>query len=175
MDYDWKGAAPGKVWGGLITQSTSCSKGGACDGVTSPKSFTASGYEIGAKAGMNNFGAVAYAFTGKGLGLSTVGAQFFGGSDGLGNKTDSKGYFLQGTYQYNKTKFGINFGQNKDNDGILGAGNERKNKAYTLGVYHSLNKFVTLVGELNQEKITSTVDDSETKNRTLSAGAILFF
>jgi len=34
---------------------------------------------------------------------------------------------------------------------------------------------VTLVGELNQEKITSTVDDSETKNRTLSAGAILFF
>jgi hypothetical protein len=104
-----------------------------------------------------------------------VGAQFFGGSDGLGNKTDSKGYFLQGTYQLNKTKFGINFGQNKDNDGLLGAGNERKNKAYTLGVYHSLNKFVTLVGELNQEKITSTVDDSETKNRTLSAGAILFF
>nr|HPI62052.1 porin [Zoogloea sp.] len=77
--------------------------------------------------------------------------------------------------QLNKTKFGINFGQNKDNDGALGAGNERKNKAYTLGVYHSLNKFVTLVGELNQEKITSTVDDSETKNRTLSAGAILFF
>jgi hypothetical protein len=177
VDYDWKGMAPGKVWGGLITQSTSCSKGSVCDGTgTNPdKSFTASGYEVGAKASMNNFGAVAYAFTGKGLGLSTVGAQFFGGSDGLGNKTDSKGYFLQGTYQYNKTKFGINFGQNKDNDGILGAGNERKNKAYTLGVYHSLNKFVTLVGELNQEKITSTVDDSETKNRTLSAGAILFF
>jgi predicted porin len=105
----------------------------------------------------------AYAFTGKGLGLSTVGAQFFGGSDGLGNKTDSKGYFLQGTYQLNKTKFGINFGQNKDNDGLLGAGNERKNKAYTLGVYHSLNKFVTLVGELNQEKITAPCPISETR------------
>ena len=177
VDYDWKGSTPGKVWGGLVTQSTSCSTGKTCNGVGAnpDKSFTASGYEIGAKASVGDFGAVAYAFTGKGLGLSTVGAQFFGGSDGLGNKTDSKGYFLQGTYQLNKTKFGINFGQNKDNDGALGAGNERKNKAYTLGVYHSLNKFVTLVGELNQEKITSTVDDSETKNRTLSAGAILFF
>lgn len=175
VDYDWKGMAPGKVWGGLVTQSTSCSTGATCDGVANPKSFTATGYEAGAKAGMNNFEAVAYAFSGKGLGLSTVGAQFFGGSDGLGNKTDSKGYFLQGTYKLNKTKFGINFGQNKDTDGVLGAGNERKNKAYTLGVYHSLNKFVTLVGELNQEKINSTVDDSETKNRTISAGAILFF
>ncbi|MDD3355057.1 porin [Zoogloea sp.] len=177
VDYDWKGGVPGKVWGGLVTQSTSCSKGATCDGVGAnpAKSFTATGYELGAKAGINNFEAVAYAFAGKGLGMSTVGAQFYGGSDGLGNKTDSKGYFLQGTYKFDKTKVGINFGQNKDNDGVLGQGNERKNKAYTLGVYHSLNKFITLVGELNQEKITSTVDDSETKNRTISAGAILFF
>jgi len=177
VDYDWKGAMPGKLWGGMVTQSTSCSKGSTCDGVgTNPdKSFTATGYEAGVKAGANGFEGVLYAFSGKGLGLSTVGAQFFGGSDGLGNKTDSKGYFMQGTYQYNKTKFGINFGQNKDKDGALGLGEERKNKSYTLGVYHSLNKFVTLVGELNQEKITATADNSETKNRTLSAGAILFF
>jgi hypothetical protein len=177
VDYDWKGAAPGKVWGGLVTQSTSCSSGSTCDGVGAnpAKSFTATGFELGAKAGMNNFEAVAYAFSGKGLGLSTVGAQFFGGSDGLGNKTESKGYFLQGTYKLDKTKFGINFGQNKDNDGALGVGNERKNKAYTLGVYHSLNKFVTLVGELNQEKIDISASDTEIKNRTLSAGAIMFF
>ena len=49
------------------------------------------------------------------------------------------------------------------------------NKAYTLGVYHSLNKFVTLVGELNQEKIDISASDTEIKNRTLSAGAIMFF
>ena len=186
VDYDWKGMAPGKVWGGLVTQSTSCSKGKVCDNVTDndpgtpgaqtiAKKHTATGYELGAKAGMNNFEAVAYAFTGKGLGLSTVGAQFYGGADDFGNKTDSKGYFLQGTYKLDKTKFGINFGQNKDTDGILGAGNERKNKAYTLGVYHSLNKFVTLVGELNQEKIDISASDTEIKNRTLSAGAIMFF
>ncbi len=177
VDYDWKGALPGKVWGGLVSQSTSCSKGSTCDGTgTNPdKTFTANGYEIGAKAGANGFDGVLYAFTAKGLGLSTVGAQFFGGSDGLGNKTSSSGYFMQGTYTYNKTKFGINFGQNKDKDGVLGIGEDRKNRAYTLGVYHSLNKFVTLVGEFNQEKITASMSDLEQKNRTISGGAILFF
>ena len=177
VDYDWKGAMPGKVWGGLVSQSTSCSKGSTCNGATGnpDKTFTASGYEIGAKAGMNGFEGVLYAFTAKGLGLSTVGAQFYGGSDVLGNKTASSGYFMQGTYTYNKTKFGINYGANKDKDGFLGAGEDRKNRAYTLGVYHSLNKFVTLVGELNQEKINASASNYEQKNRTISAGAILFF
>ena len=177
VDYDWKGAMPGKVWGGLVSQSTSCSKGSNCDGaVGNPdKTFTANGYEIGAKAGMNGFEGVLYAFTAKGLGLSTVGAQFYGGSDGLGNKTASSGYFMQGTYTHNKTKFGINYGQNKDKDGFLGAGEDRKNRAYTLGVYHSLNKFVTLVGELNQEKINASASAYEQKNRTISGGAVLFF
>ena len=177
VDYDWKGAMPGKVWGGLVSQSTSCSKGSTCNGATGnpDKTFTASGYEIGAKAGMNGFEGVLYAFTAKGLGLSTVGAQFYGGSDGLGNKTASSGYLMQGTYTYNKTKFGINYGQNKDKDGFLGAGEDRKNRAYTLGVYHSLNKFVTLVGELNQEKINASASNYEQKNRTISAGAVLFF
>jgi len=177
VDYDWKGAMPGKVWGGLVSQSTSCSKGSTCNGATGnpDKTFTASGYEIGAKAGMNGFEGVLYAFTAKGLGLSTVGAQFYGGSDGLGNKTASSGYLMQGTYTYNKTKFGINYGQNKDKDGFLGAGEDRKNRAYTLGVYHSLNKFVTLVGELNQEKINASATAYEQKNRTISAGAVLFF
>ncbi|WP_079435714.1 porin [Zoogloea sp. LCSB751] len=176
VDYDWKGSVPGKVWGGLVTQSTSCSTGAVCDGVSNPKSFTATGYEAGIKASIDNFEAVVYGFKGKGLGLSTIGAQFLGGSDGFGNKTDSQGYFLQGTYKLNKTKFGINWGQNKDKDGATTSvfgGPENKNSAYTLGVYHGLNKFVTLVGEFNHEKITSSA--FETKNNTVSAGAILFF
>ncbi|NTV12021.1 MAG: porin, partial [Zoogloea sp.] len=178
VDYDWKGSMPGKVWGGMITQSSSCAQGSTCDGTgTNPgKPHTANGYEVGTKAAYGDFEAVAYGFTGKGLGLSTVGAQFYGGADATtGEKTDSKGYFLQGTYTVGATKFGLNFGNNTDRNGFMGTGEERKNRAYTLGVYHSLNKFVTLVGELNQEKVNETVTDTETKNRTLSFGAILFF
>ncbi len=174
--YDWKASASsGKVWGGVVTQSTSCSSG-SC----STDSFTATGYELGAKAGFGDFEAVAYAFGGSGLGLSTVGAQFFGGSNGSGDKTDSQGYFLQGTYKFGATKIGLNFGENKDKNGyaLTGASsmNSITNKAYTLGVYHSLNKYITLVGELNQEKITNVTDTNfDNKNRTLSVGGLIFF
>ena len=50
-----------------------------------------------------------------------------------------------------KTKVGINYGENKDKKGNVSAvlDGELKNKSYTLGMYHSLNKFITLVGEFN--------------------------
>ena len=175
VDYDWKGKMPGKVWGGLVSQSTSCS--------TEPcttKSFNATGFEVGAKASFGNFEALAYGFKGNGLGLSTVGAQFFGGSNGAGNKTDSQGYFLQGTYKMGDTKFGVNYGENRDRNGFVLTGasalNEIKNRAYTVGVYHSLNKFITLVGEYNEERVTNVNDTNfDNKNRTFSVGGLMFF
>jgi len=180
--YDFKGSVPGKLWAGAVTQSTSCSTSAAC---AASKSFTATGYELGAKAAFGNFEALAYAFTGKGLGLSTVGAQFLGGSDGAGDKTDSRGYLVQGTYKFGDTKVGLNYGQNRDRNGFVGitggagsqsALNEIKNRAYTLGVYHSLNKYITLVGEFNQEKVDNVADSNfDARNRTISLGGIIFF
>ncbi len=170
VDYDWKaeGVASGKVWGGLVRQSTSCSTG-----TCTIQSFNAQGLELGTKVGVGDFEAVAYGFKGKGLGISTIGAQFLGGSDGAGNRTDSTGYLLQGTYKLGATKLGVNYGQNKDKGGAIGAGLEQKNTGLTLGVYHTLNKYITLVGEANQEKLTNAT--TETKSRTISLGGILFF
>ncbi|MGE5621450.1 MAG: porin, partial [Candidatus Bathyarchaeota archaeon] len=188
--YDFKGqGTTGKLWVGGVSQNTSCSTATACVG---SQSFSANGFELGAKAGFGNFEALAYGFTGKGLGLSTVGAQFFRGSDGAGNKTDSKGYFVQGTYKLGDTKFGINYGQNKDRNGFVGitravgtngptdlgqsTQNEIRNRAVTVGVYHALNKYITLVGEVNQERVTNTLDTgNKDKNRTISLGGIIFF
>lgn len=174
--YDWKTtAASGKVWAGAVSQSTSCSVSPCAT-----PSYTANGFEFGAKAGFGNFEAVAYGFSGSGLGLSTVGAQFFGGSNGAGNKTDSEGFFLQGSYKFGATKVGLNYGENKDKNGFALSGssplNSIKNRAYTLGVYHSLNKYITLVGEFNDEKITNVADTNfDNKNRTLSFGGLIFF
>lgn len=181
LDYDWKGRVPGKVWGGLVYQKTDCSTGStstACG--SNNKEFTATGYEAGVKAGIGNFEAVAYGFMGKGLGLSTVGAQFFGGSNGAGNKTDSSGYFLQTTYKIGDTKFGINYGENKDKQGFALTGASSldyiKNRAFTVGVYHSLNKYITLVGEFNDEKVINVNDTNyDNKNRTFSVGGLIFF
>jgi predicted porin len=171
--FDWAGAAPGKVWTGLVNQKTDCA--GTCNGVgTNPDApFTANGYEFGAKAGMAGFEGVLYTFKGKGLGLSTVGAQFLGGSDGAGNRTDSKGYLAQVTYKLGDTKLGVNYGKNTDKDGAVGAGQKIDRKALTLGVYQTLNKYITLVGEVNQEKETKSTQVQ--KVQTISLGGIMFF
>lgn len=179
VQYDWAGTMPGKVWGGLISQKTSCSNitfgGNSCAGVNT---FSAAGNEVGVKVGAGNFEAVAYAFAGKGLGWSTVGALFnAGGNPATGERTKSSGQFLQGTYKFGNTKVGLNYGQNTDKDGLLvNNGRQIKNRSHTLGVYHSLNKYVTLVGELNREKIANVLDlNADAKNRSVSLGGIIFF
>ncbi|AWI52993.1 porin [Aquabacterium olei] len=181
--YDIPGSLPGQLWTGMIQQKTDCQSKGvpACGG----DGYTANGFELGGKVKVSDFEFLAYAFNGKGLGLSTVGAQFLGGRGDDGQKTKSNGYFLQATYKLGDTKFGVNYGQNKDEGSavnalyadtgaLAGTYSERKNQSYTLGVYHSLNKFVTLVGEFNNEKIT-TNNAGNTKNNTISLGGILFF
>jgi len=176
-NYDFKtDATKGRLWGGLVYQDTSCSQEPCA-----VETFSASGYELGLKAAYGNFEGVLYGFAGRGLGLSTVGAQFFNGSDGKGNKTESAGYFVQGTYTYGKTKFGINYGQNRDKNGFMnavggGPDDNARNQSTTFGVYHSLNKFITLVGEFNYENIDNAQDSNyDNKNKTISLGGIMFF
>ncbi|MBL8436629.1 MAG: porin [Zoogloeaceae bacterium] len=161
--YDWKGSMPGSVWAGFVHQSID-------EGPAKLDTFNARGAEIGAKVGIGNFEALAYTFASKGLGLTNVGAQFYSPF----GETKGNGYFVQGTYKFGKTKVGINYGQNTDKDGLLTDTN--KFKSYTLGVYHSLNKYITLVGEYNQEK--GTGDDlwgDSFKTRTISLGGVIFF
>ncbi|NRT58487.1 porin [Sphaerotilus uruguayifluvii] len=168
LSYDWSGPAAGKVWTGLVHQSTSCS------GTCTSQPFTANGMELGAKVGFGDAEAVLYGFKGKGLGLSTVGAQFLGGADAAGNRTDSKGYLAQVTYKITgDTKVGVNYGKNTDSDGAVGAGNSIYSKGLTLGVYHTLNKYITLTGELNQERKDNVA--TKEKNRSISLGGVLFF
>ena len=159
-NYDWEaGAAKGSLWAGAIHQRTS----GA-------GSFNASGFELGAKVGIGAFEAVAYGFDASGLGLSTVGALFLSPFA----KNDGRGYFVQGTYTVGKTKFGLNFGENRDRGGLLTDTNTFRSA--TAGVYHSLNKYITLVGEYNQEKGEGAdLFAGDLKTRTISVGGILFF
>lgn len=161
LNYDWKAgsATTGSVWAGFIHQGTS-----------GEGSYDANGMEVGAKIGIGNFEAVAYGFDAKGLGLSTVGALYFSPFE----KTKGKGYFVQGTYKFGKTKVGLNYGENRDSSGTLTETN--KFRSATLGVYHSLNKYITLVAEYNREKGTGAeIFPGDLKTRTISLGGILFF
>lgn len=164
------GAGPAKLWGSVVSQKTECRSAPCASGA----GYTANGFELGGKVGLGAAELLAYGFSAKGLGLSTVGAQFFGGADAAGNKTKSDGYLLQATYKLGDTKLGVNYGENRDKNGLLGSGNQQKNKSYTLGVYHSLNKYLTLTGEFNNEKKPGVVFLGEKVN-TFSLGAIAFF
>ena len=106
------------------------------EGLANTDTFSARGYELGAKVGFGDFEAIAYGFSGKGLGLSTVGALFYSPF----GETKSQGYFLQGTYKFGKTKVGLNYGVNKDKDGALT--DTYKFTGTTLGIYHTLNKYI---------------------------------
>ncbi|RTL55830.1 MAG: porin [Rhodocyclaceae bacterium] len=179
--YDWKGSAPGKAWVGYVSQSTNCNASaaafaavGACNGV----GYRANGEEAGIKATFDKLGLVGYTFRGKGLGLSTIGAQFLGGANASGALLDSSGYFLQGTYQATaKTKLGLNYGRNEDKDGWLtNNGKKITNNSYTIGVYHAFNKFLNLVGEFNTEDVKNVADSNvNLKTRSVSLGAVVFF
>ena len=165
--YDWKGSTPGSLWAGAIYQDTD-------SGLAGVDTFTARGAELGGKVGFGDFEAAAYAFTGKGLGLSTVGALFYSPY----GETESQGYFLQATYKFGATKVGINYGENRDDGGDLSGKN--RFRSGTLGIYHSLNKYITLVAEYNQERATgpdaiNSGGFGDLKTSTISLGGILFF
>ena len=161
LNYDWKAGDTTRGAGGA---------GGVHQTTSGDGSFDARGLELGAKLGFGNFEAVAYGFDGKGLGLSTVGALFFSPFE----ETKGRGYFVQGTYKFGKTKVGLNYGENRDKDGLLTETN--KFRSATFGVYHSLNKYVTLVGEYNREKGTGAdLFPGDLETRTISLGGILFF
>jgi hypothetical protein len=165
--YDWQGKTPGSVWGGLVYQDTD-------SGVDDVDTFAARGAELGAKVALGNFEATAYGFKGKGLGLATVGALYFSPF----GETESDGYFLQATYKFGDTKVGLNYGENRDDGGrLLG---ENRFRGGTLGVYHSLNKYITLVAEYNRERATgpdaiNSGGFGDLKTSTISVGGILFF
>lgn len=164
VSYDWKGDVGGKVWGSFVNQKTS-----------GPGGFKASGFEGGIKVGFGAVDLLASGFAGKGLGRSTIGAQFLFGLDANGNPQESNGAFVQGTVKASeKLKLGLSFGKNTDKD-MSAAGRDDSNEAVAAGIYYNLTKSVTLVGETIAEKTKNTLNSDGTKTNTVSLGAILFF
>lgn len=164
-DFPASGDMTGKAWASFVSQN---SKGAANVIPVAGKSASATGFELGGKIGAAGFEGTLVGFDGKGIGDALL---FLNGTDGQGNTQKTQGFLGQITYKPPglNTKFGFNYGETKNKD-IPGA----KNKAFTVGVYHSLTKSLTLVGEYIDEKTQqSGFDDPNAK--TFALGAILFF
>jgi predicted porin len=160
-DFPASGGMTGKGWASFVSQSSTKDAAG--------RSASASGFELGGKVGIAGFEGMLVGFDGKGIGDALL---FLNGTDAAGNTQKTQGFLGQLTYKppgFN-TKFGINFGETKNKD-VAGS----KNSAMTLGVYHSLTKSVTLVGEYIDEKTKDSASPDEANAKTFALGAILFF
>ena len=109
--------------------------------------YTASAFDFGGKLTIADFELAGWYYIGDGVGSTAL---FFNGDDGGGNKRDSDGFLAQATYKLGATKFGVNYGvSNLDlARGEVNPGLVESNKKVTGGVYHSLTKNLTLVGEV---------------------------
>ena len=136
--------------------------------------YTAWAADVGATASYGPFGLTGYYYKGEGAGTTTFGSN---GADASGNKRDSDGYYVQGTYTLPiKTKLGLAYGvsnldkANASDSSSLVDSNER----ITVGAYHPLTKHLNLVAEYNRVESEAHSGVSN-KSDTYSAGAILFF
>ena len=167
-------AATGKVWMSGASYNVRQWNGG--DGVETK----VSAYDIGANVNIANVGLTAYAYDGKGNGMTFLGYQ---GLDSAGARRDGDGGYVQATYALpTKTKIGIAYGESKlqglagDAVPVVAAGAiARKQERVTVGAYHPLTKHLNLVAEYSDVKIEGQATGSRNEYSTASLGAILFF
>ncbi len=173
---------PFKVWGSFINQETETPQ--AVPAVTVSK-FKTDGFELGGKAGYSGLEVMLVGFTGKGLGTAVATLDGFAGTGAsagtasANSRRKSDGALGQVTYKIGDTKLGLSYGESrlKLAGGELSSNQLERSRAYTLGVYHSLTKNLTLVGEYVEAKqrAQNTAVNPEAKAKTLAAGAIVFF
>ena len=127
--------------------------------------YTMSAGEVGGSFSTGPFSLVANYQGGKGIGILTDGDQ--------GN-VKGKNFLLQGTVQAaEKIKVGLGYGKSKNDSAPAGA-DLRSNENVTGGVYYSLTKSVTLVGEIGQTK-SKGFSGATAKQNSFALGGIFFF
>jgi predicted porin len=141
--------------------------------VIGPYSYTGTGYDIFAKLDVQAFEVFGYYYHGSGIGTTGL---FAYSDDGLGHKRDSDGYMAQVTYKFGPVKLGVNYGDSRLDlaSGEVNPTLVRSNRKATGGVYYSLTKNLTLLGEYSNVKAENQDSGTNTAN-TFNVGAFIAF
>ena len=141
--------------------------------VFGPYSYTGTGYDVFAKIDVMDFEAFGYYYHGSGLGTTGL---FAYSDDGLGHKRDSDGYMAQVTYKFGPLKLGVNYGDSRLDQatGEFAPTLLRSNRKFTGGLYYSLTKNLTLLGEYSNVRSKAQDGGSNTAN-TFNIGAFVGF
>jgi predicted porin len=138
--------------------------------------YTSVGGDAFAKFDVGGFEFDASAYTGRGMGTTGL---YILADDGLGAARKSYGYLIQATYKIDAIKFGVNYGVSRLDfaNGVDAATTPNllsENSKVTAGVYYSLTKNLTLLGELSGVR-TRAHNNAENKATDADVGAFLAF
>ena len=110
--------------------------------------YSGTAVDGGVKLDVAGFEAVLYGYTGKGVGTTGL---YYLATSAFGETRKSDGGYVQGTYKMDKLKIGLSYGISdlKLAGDETSTGNDlvKRNESGVVGVYYSLTKSVTLVGE----------------------------
>jgi hypothetical protein len=130
--------------------------------------------DAGASVNFGPLGAVVYGYRGSGLGTTGL---FFDGVDAAGNKRDSDGYYVQGSYKIlPKLKLVGSYGVSNlyEASGEIDPLLVRRNESEIGAGYYTLTDWMTLVAEYAHTTAHSHGPDKGNDN-TVSLGTIVFF
>ncbi|QGP79685.1 porin [Sphingobium sp. CAP-1] len=166
--YDGKfGDVSTRLWASGITQKHNVDLG---------PDYTGWGWDVGAKVGFGPVTVVGTYYDASGLGTTAL--NLFD-TDGLGNKRDSHGFYLQGLATFGKFSVGGSYGESNLDyanaaDAIANPTLVDKNSSWVGQVRYGLNSWVTLLGEYVNSKSQAHNGNKATSD-AIAAGAILFF
>jgi predicted porin len=175
------GPVSGKVWVDVVSQelklNSSLTTSATLAGVST--NFRGTEFDAGVKFDAAGFEGVVYGYAGKGVGTTGL---YVLATSASGETRKSDGGYVQATYKFDKLKLGLSYGisdlsladdeepgQFNDNPTLV-----RRNESGVLGVYYSLTKSITLVGEAMDTKAEAWNGNSATE-KDYALGGILFF
>jgi predicted porin len=168
----------GKFFADVVSQKAQASAADVTlNGSSASTSFTGSGFDAGVKLGFSGFEAVLYGYSGTGIGTTGL---YILGTSADGQKRDSDGGYAQLSYKFDKVKFGLSYGESRlklASDEKASASTSdllKRNSSGVAGVYYSLTKNVTLVGEYIDTKARAWNGNSASET-TYALGGIIFF
>ena len=171
-----------KAWlGGIFNRAWFSTAEGPTVTGTASGAVNGRGGSAGVDVGVSGFDLQASGFWASGIGTYQ---QFDGGDslDSSGAPVTSAGYLLQATYQLDKTKLGVNYGQvMADRTSLQQTTNApviKNRQSITAGVYHDLNKFVKLVGEYSWYQLNwygTAVTSGASQSGNVLTGGLFFF
>ena len=172
-------ALSGKVWIDVVNQELKDDSAAAAQDALIGKASSVTGTAVdgGVKLDVAGFEAVLYGYTGKGVGTTGL---FILPTSALGDTRKSDGGYVQGTYKMGKLKLGLSYGISElkladDERATQNLNNlVKSNSSGVLGLYYSLTKSITLVGEAIDTKAEAWNGNSATE-KDYALGGILFF